>query len=281
MGLFKYIFDKKGGHDLSKLVNVFTIFIFIYFLLVLLQASLASMFYSQSIIDGLIRTRNQLYYGSFFLFLLLFDKRENADRFMSFMTILSISLICLALINYFGPIIFHHSMAEGWGERSGIKRAVFPGISIVLAVGLWHFVKYLIDNRTSIWSFLFFLLAYAAVVFRQTRGQIIALSMTIIIVLFTQKKLKLIAGLGVTFIIFSGILSVTMEENILLNPFSLAYEDIKENKGTVMGRMEQVKADWELIKKHPFVGSGGLVIRVREDKKVSNEMRHATYGADL
>ncbi len=270
----------KRQHDLSKLNNGFSWFIFAYLLLALIQASLASMIYDQGILSGLIRARDQLYYGSFFLFLLLIDTRQDAEMLMKFLTQLSLILCCLAVINYFGPTIFYHKWAMGCGIRSGIKRAYIPGINIILAAGLWHLVRYMNDNKASIWSLLFFVLSYAVVVFRQTRAMVIALTITVLIVLFTKKRYKLFAVFACTVLISATLLSVTMGKNIFFTQFRLAYDEYTQKSGNWGARVVQIEAAWEIIKQHPFLGSGGLVIRGGA-RKITNEMRWAAAGADL
>lgn len=280
LGILWSVLSSKRQNDLSKLNNILSWFIFAYLQLVLIQASLASMIYEQSLLSGLIRARDQFYYGSFFLFLVLIETRQDAEMLMKFLTGLSLILICLALINYFGPTIFHHKMAVESGIRSGIKRAFIPGISIILVTGLWHLVYYMNQNKSSIWSLLFFILFYAMVVFRQTRGRVIALTITVLIVLFTKKRYKLFAGFACTLLISATLLSVTMEKNIFFTQFGLAYENYKQKSGTWGARVVQIEAAWEIIKQHPFFGSGGLVIREGAGE-VTYEMRWAAYGADL
>lgn len=283
LGFFHYFFSYlKKKYDLSILNNTFTWLIFAYILFVVMQVSLAAMFYDQSLLSGLIRTRDQLYYGSFLFFLLLIDTRENADRLMNLLTILSIILICLALINYFGPTIFHHTwMTEGSGMRSGIIRAFVPGVSIILFAGLWHLVRYLNDNKATIWSLLFFLLSYAAVIFRQTRGRIIALTITILLMLIIKKKYKLLVGLTFVVISVSTLFAIIIEQNIFSNQFGLAYKEFTEKSGNWGARVEQIKFAWEVIKQHPLTGSGGLVIRDVPNERATEEMRWLGAGADL
>lgn len=280
LGILYSIFSTKRSYDLARLVNVFTYFMFFYLIFILLQVSLANIFYDQSLLSGLIRARVQLYYGSFFLFIMLIETRQDAEMLMKFLTVLSLILICLAVINYFGPTIYHHKWAVESGIRSGIKRAFIPGISIILAVGLWHLVRYMNDDKASIWSFFFFLLSYAAVVFRQTRGRVIALTITLLIVLVTKKRYKLFMGFACTMLISAVLLSATMEKNIFFTQFGLAYEEFTEKSGNWGARVEQIDVAWEIIKKHPFFGSGGLVIREGAGK-VTNAMMWAAAGADL
>lgn len=282
LGFVYYFFlYLKKEHDLSILNNTFTWLIFVYILFVIIQVSIAAMFYDQSLLSGFIRTRDQLYYGSFLLFLLLIDTRENADSLMNLLTILSIILTCLSLVNYFGPTIFHHKWGHGSGIRSGITRAFVPGVSIILFVGLWHLVRYLNDKRATIWSLLFFLLAYAAVIFRQTRGRTIALTITVFLMLFVRKKYRLLAGLSFIVISFSALFATTLGQNILFNQFGLAYKEYTETSGNWGARVKQAEFAWEIVKQHPFTGSGGLVIRDVPKERPTEEMRWLGYGGDL
>lgn len=282
-GIARCFFTSTRKYNWSTLHNIFTLFIIAYLLLVLTQVSLAAFFYNQSMLSGLIRVRDQFFYGSFFLFLLLIDTRQHADMLMRFLFALSLILICLALINHFGPTIYYKDfkLIKDADIRSGVRRAVFPGVSIILAAGLWHLVLYIKDRKASIWSLVFFLITYAAVIFRQTRGRIIALTITVIIILFSQKRYIVLAGLTLVMVSSSALLGLTTGKNILFNQFALAYENYAQETGTWAARMIQIEVDWEIIRNHLFLGSGGLVVRDTEEQRVTNEMRWASGGADL
>ena len=200
---------------------------------------------------------------------------------MNLLTILSMVLICLALINYFGPTIFHGKNAYDISLRSGIRRAIVPGVSIISFAGVWQLARYLSDDKTGIWSFFFFLLSYAAVVFRQTRGRVIALTITVFLMLFSRKKYKLLVALTCVVITFSALFSTSVGQNILFNQFGLAYKEYTEKSGNWGARLEQIKFDRKVIKRHPFLGSGGLVIRDVPNERLKRQMRWIGYGADL
>ena len=178
-GIICHLFSQKNRQNLTKLNNLFTWFILAYIMFIFLQVSFANMFYNQSMLSGLIRVRDQFYYGSFILFLLIIDTRQDANRLMNALTVLSIIAIVLFLINYFWFTIFYHQWAKDESLRSGIRRAFIPGIDIILLTGLWHLLKYLINIRATVWSLIFFIISYAVVIFRQTRGRIIALTITL------------------------------------------------------------------------------------------------------
>lgn len=279
--LYCIILSQQGKYDLSRLINTFTWFIFAYILFVIMQASFAAMIYKQSVLSGLIIARHQFYYGSFFLFLMLIDNRESADRFMRFLTVLSIILICLSLVNYFGPSIGYHKNVNDPSLRFGIRRAIVPGVSIILFAGLWHLVRYLNDKKATIWSLLFFLLAYSAVIFRQTRGRVVALTITVFLMLFIRKKYKLLVGLTFVVISFSALFNITIGQNILYNQFGSAYKEYTEKSGNWGARVEQAEFAWKIIKQHPLTGSGGLVIRDAPGERPTEEMRWLAAGADL
>ena len=280
-GIIYHVIFQKSIQNLSKLNNLFTWFILFYILFVFLQVALANMFYGQSMLSGLIRVREQFYYGSFILFLLIIDTRQDANRLMNVLTVLSIIAIVLCLINYFGPTILHHKWAKNENLRSGIIRSYVPGISIILLTGLWHLTKYLIDAKATTWSLIFSIISYAVVIFAQTRGRIIAITITLVIILITQKKYKLFAGLSFLIVFFFILIGLSKYNNIISNLFTTAYQDVTQKTGTWEARLIQIREGWKILKKHPFIGSGGLVIRQTKEGKVTNEMMWANAGADL
>jgi hypothetical protein len=202
---------------------------------------------------------------------------------MNWLTVLSVVLIAVALINYLGPTILHHKWAEGHGVRSGITRALVPGLGIILFTGLWHLVRYVEENKPSLWPLAYFLLTYGLVIFRQTRGRIIALTAAVVLLLFNHRRFKLLGGMVVLIAIVTAPLSLIMEKNIILDLFGQAYEDMAENTGTWRARKLQIEDDWEVFKEHPYFGNGGIVLRLGGETGVrkTGEVVFAAYGADL
>jgi len=137
------------------------------------------------------------------------------------------------------------------------------------------------DKKATIWSLLFFLLAYAAVIFRQTRGRIIALTITVFLMLIIKKKYKLLVGLTCIVILVSALFATTLGQNILFNQFGLAHKEYTEKSGNWGARVKQAEFAWEIIKQHPFTGSGGLLIRDVPKERATGEMRWIAAGADL
>lgn len=277
----KFIFYPPHTYSFSKLRNPFTWLILIYLLMVLFQISFASMFYHQSLVSGFIAARHQFYYLSFFIFLFMIDGKEDVESLFSALSFLSIILLLISLINYFGPTIFYHKWAEGHNERSGIVRAYIPGISIMGAVGLWCFTKYMHEQRPAISNLLIFLLIYSAIIFRQTRGMILAFTLVVGLALLVHRKITILLFLSFSSLIAILILNHFMEENILINVFASAFEDVAERSGTWSARIDQVKGNWVIIKQHLFFGNGGLVLRDVGGGLNINFHRFAAYGADL
>lgn len=241
------------------------------------------MYYGQPLTDSVIAIRHQLYYLVFFLFLITLNTRENVNQFMRIMTILSLVLIGMAVINYLGFNLFHHKWAEGHGERAGITRAFIPGMEILVTVGVWHIVRYLEENQHSNHSSLaLFLIVYAAVLFRQTRMYILSLSIIVVILLVNKRRFKTLAGLSVCSLIVGALFTVlnTSGENIVLSSFQSAYEDVKNEEGTWRSRMDLIRYNLEIIKEHPYLGNGGLQIRAAKESG-SLELQDAAYGGDL
>ncbi len=278
IGLFWGWFVKRT--DISSYKNPFTWFIFFYLIFIFAQASFTTMYYGQALSDSLIAARHQMYYGIFFLFLMVLNTRENVNIFMSFMTILSLVIIGMTIINYYGIVLFHHKWAEGHGERAGITRAYVPAMEILVTVGIWHIVRYLEEDQYAKYSLICFLIIYAAVIFRQTRMYILALSITVIILLINKRRFKVLAGLTFCFFITGTIFTTinNSNENIIVNSIQSTYKDVSNEEGSWRSRMRFIRYNIESIKEHPYIGNGGLLIR---KDKASTDLHAAAYGSDL
>ena len=278
--LIWYIVIKQ--HSLAPLNNVFTWMFGLYLVLVLMQAAFASINFGQSLLDGLVIARHQFYYLSYPFFLVLLDTREKVYIFMRWLSIFCAVLILLGVVNYFGLTVYHHEHAEGHGVRAGIVRAFFPGVSLILFAGFWQLVRYAKGVQPSLWMLGYFLMAYGAVLLRQTRGRILALTIVVIALLVGQRRYKMLGALVLGFAVLAISLSLVYEQNILTNPFLQAYEDVSKSEGTWAAREEQIRLNWDIIWENMYVGNGGLVVRESAITwKSTSGTWFAGYGADL
>ena len=258
LGVVYFAFRSR---NLRPLGNVFTWWIVYYFLLVIVQVSIASLNYSQSIIDGLITARHQFYYLSFPLFLLALDDTQKVRVFMGWFSAMAIGLLILSLINYSGFILFHHMRAEGHGIRSGIVRAFIPAMGILVLAALWQFWEYLRRGTAMNIHLPLFLFIFGGIVFRQTRGRIIATFLTLVMMMVAKRRYRLLlGGFGVLMVALVG-QAFFGEESILVNVFESAYTDIAEGGGTWAQRMSQIQGSWNVFIDNFLTGSGGVVIR--------------------
>lgn len=250
--------------NLAILKNPISLLILIYFLIISVQLALSMFYYKQKLLDGAIAARDQFYYASFFLFLLLLNDSSKIIKFLNSLSLISIFLIVLAVINYFGPTIFYHKYAEGHGVRSGITRAFVPAMQLISFVTLWEFCKWFnnkMDKKLGITAG--FLLG--AHFLRQTRGRIIPLFFIMFSLLFLKGKFKhatlaiVIGGIAV------GIAQITMKQNVLISSFESSIEEVSEGEGTWDARLMQISADIEQFMKHPIMGSGLSVMRLAPD----------------
>ncbi|OEU69192.1 MAG: hypothetical protein BA863_00130 [Desulfovibrio sp. S3730MH75] len=258
--------------------------IILYILFVCIHISLASLYYGQSLIDGLIGVRHQFYYLSFFMFLVLFDDTKKIVQLLDILVVVSFVLVILAVINHFGPTIFHHKWAEGHGIRSGITRAFIPGMSVISFSLLWAFAKWINSENTKKLSRESTIFLFAAHFFRQTRMRLIGVIMIMTSLLVIKRKwvplLFLLILSGISF----GIIEATMEDNVMVNLFSSVYEDVVEQTGTWKPRLEQLELDlWE-FKRHPWLGSGASAIRSVTEQggtRLQVKMAALSYKFDL
>jgi hypothetical protein len=259
VGLVYYALHLRRD-TMRPLANFFTWYVFYYLLLVAVQVAVAAFYYSQSIVDGALTARHQLYYLSFPLFLLILSDMRKVQSVMKLFVALAAVLIVLSLVNYAGITLFHHQRAEGHGVRSGIVRAFLPAMSVLVMAALWQFWVYLRDKRLISWNLVMFLFCYGGVMFRQTRGRIIAVSFTLVLMMLAKRRYGLLVG-GVM-LVSAALVAQTFlgEESILVNTFESAYTDVAQGEGTWRARMLQMQASWDVFVDNFLTGSGGLVI---------------------
>lgn len=280
LGLLYYVL--RPSSNIRPLANFFTWWVIYYLLLVVVQVSVASFNYSQSILDGMIAARYQLYYLSFPLFLLALNDLQKVQTFMKAFVMLAIALIVLSLINYSGLTLFYQQRAEGHGVRSGIVRAYLPAMSVLAMAALWQFWVYLKDKRLFTVHLVAFLICYGGVVFRQTRGRIIAVSFTLVMMLLAKRRYGLLA-VGVMLLLL-GLAGQAFlgSESILVNTFESAYSDVAQGEGTWKARMLQMQASWTVFIDNFLTGSGGLVIRPTEAGWAGwGDLYNVAFDADL
>lgn len=253
IGLFDSIFRAK---DLKVLNNPISILIFLYFLFVGVQVALSMLYYRQSLIGGVIGVRDQLYYLSFFLFLLRLDDTDKMIKIMEMLSVVGYILVVLAVVNYFGPTVFYSKFAEGAGIRSGVRRAWVSGMMLLSFVALWQYCRSVVTEtktKKSVSSVVIFLAIH---LFRQTRTRTLTLVFLMGSILILNGKLKYSV-----FVVFLGALTVGvaqifMEENIIINTFESAIEDVAEDQGTWGARMDLARSQINEFVEHPLLGSG-------------------------
>ncbi|WP_132971989.1 O-antigen ligase family protein [Thiogranum longum] len=281
LGLVYYALKLRRS-TAQPLANFFSWYVFFYLLLVVVQVAVASLNYSQSILDGFIAARHQLYYLSFPVFLLGLNDLQKVETFMKAFTGLAIVLIVISLVNYSGFTMFYHQRAEGHGVRSGIVRAFIPAMSIMVMAALWEFWAYLRDNRRFSIHLASFMIVYGAIIFRQTRGRIIAVTLTLVLMLIAKRRFKLLAGGAVLLVLGLGIQMLVGSESILLNTFESAYSDVAQGEGTWSTRMKQIQSSWNVFMDNFMTGSGGLVIRQQEGGWAGwGDLLTVAFNADL
>jgi O-antigen ligase len=249
--------------DRKKFWNPISLLIVFYILFVLFTVVLARFNYGQSFFDGLVAVRHQFYYLMFFLFVTVLKDTDKLRRFLDVLVVLSLVLVVLGIVNYFGPTIFSHKWAEGHGIRSGILRAYIPGMPVITLATIWAFTKWLEsgrgwEGRKSLLATIFLL---GALLFRQTRMRIISVAVVVWAALLVRRKWKRLVVFLLISVAALAIMNVATEKNVLVSAFSTAFADVADNTGTYPGRYEQLVADLREFTRHPWMGSGAGAVR--------------------
>ena len=263
LGLAYYLIK---GSAIRQLGNFFTWYVVFYLLLVAVQVSIAAFKYGQPIMSGFEGGRSQLYYLSFPLFLLVLSDLDKLKVFMTAISALALVIVALALVNYFVVTIFVHEKAAGWGYRAGMVRAYIPGMTILVFAALWEFWSYLKDKQLFSAHLVMFLIIYGAVIFRQDRARVIALSVVLVLIMLAKRRYRMLAA-AIAMVVVALLVDFTLGdgENMFLNAFESAYTELAQgddvDEGTPWSaRLKQVERSWHVFVDNFLTGSGGLVI---------------------
>ena len=239
--------------NLTMLNNIFSWFIFVYLIIIGVQVSLANIIWGQSLIDSFIAVRHQLYYLSFFLFLLTINTPDKIRYFIKILSFIGFLIVVLAIINYFIPRIFYHQWTYGHGIRGDIKRAFIPGMDIICLLFFWYLSRYILvhGNINLLWIVFY----YFAIIFRQTRSRIVVVTFILLSFLLWHRKFKYLITLLCVFVLIISTVTIITGKNIFFYDLKSAVQDIFYQQGTWASRMEQMKISWELFKKHPWTGA--------------------------
>jgi hypothetical protein len=112
------------GFDVYK--NIFSILIVIFIVMVLIQIILANMNFGQSYIDGIIASRLQFTYLTYFLFAFCLKDARDIEKFLNIVSLIAIAAILLGIANYFFSGILSHKKLEITRYRFGVER-IFMG----------------------------------------------------------------------------------------------------------------------------------------------------------
>jgi O-antigen ligase len=245
---------------ISVMNNPITWIIILYFFMAAAQASLAAINYGQSMLDGAMLLRHQLYYLSFFLFLYLFKSFEDIRAILNTVAVIGIALFMLALINYSGIVIFHHQWADGHGVRGGVERGFIPGMDIVSLALMWFTSAWgtaASSRKTTIGS----VIMIGAHFFRQTRSRIIAATAVLLFMMLYRKEYKLVLASVIIGIVLIAALQAFLPGNFFYDLYTTSFTDVTESEGTWTGRSIQLEAAWNIFLQNPLFGSGSIALK--------------------
>ena len=105
------------------------------------------------------------------------------------------------------------------------------------------------------YSFFFFYLSFAMILFTQSRTVIISITLIILLFFYINKEFSWKSIFKITIFLLSTVLAVRYSDQYSLKYISNAKLSILEN-GSIRGRIEIWSYLWEMIKKKPFWGYG-------------------------
>ncbi len=273
---FRFFFSK----DRKILINPISLVIVFYLSLVFIHSLFALFHFQQSFFDTLVAVRHQLYFLSFFLFLLILDNMKKIVALLDLIEIISIGVIILSFINYSGITIFSHKWAEGHGVRSGITRAFIPAMGLISFATLWSFSKWIHSSSRKVLAgkSLFFIAVHFI---RQTRMRLFGVLFIIGATIILKRKWKILFIIIILSLISTISLSLFLPENIVTSQFKKGYENFTDKSGTWAFRKKQIQIDLKEFYKHPWIGDGKSAIREHGGSWKQRKLRTKTYRSDL
>jgi hypothetical protein len=249
--IFPVFFIMYINGNIQTLLNYkdASILIFSACTLMLISALMATLFFDQPYLTGLLLVRHNFFYLSFFIFVILLRNLVHIENFISFFTIIvGIYLIILLLTDYFpdmGIIQFRKSFYEKTENilRFGEKRLFFPYGDVpiflyCLIIARLIYPKTTESRITKTLYFIFILIAFYAVLSTYTRSLVFSLLAVTAFALFATKRrnLRYIALVLVVLIVSGQALSSAITES------GLSF--IKESKlGKMMYQSEKLQPE--------------------------------------
>lgn len=283
------VFALLRSTRLSILANRVSWMVFLYLLLVGIEIVLATFYHGQSLKDGIIAAREQYFYVSFFLFLLLLDDTKKLHQFLNVLTVIVLVVFAFAIVDYVGYNVFYQPKEEGRVViRAGIERIFIPGLRLASMVFIWQFARWLsMDRRDRLIPGLLVVILLAEHFFRQSRGPIFGVLVAAIGMLIVTRQYRLLFKGGMVVLVATLVTGVVMEENIMTRPFTSSAEELQAGSvewGSWSQRLKQMEFAWEQFKEHPWLGSGGTALRVSTyegDARSASDVFALAYKADL
>lgn len=260
-----------------------SVLILLCLVMVTFHVGIASLYYGQSLMDGILSARHYTYYLSFFVFLNVLNTPLAITRFLNALTLMAIAIFALGIINYMGFTIFAQKWAEGHGERGGVTRGFLPAMTIISIAAVWEFSKYAQSGGLKSGG-LASVILFGAHIFRQTRMRTIGLLAVLLFLLFRRRKWKAIYGVVLAGVIGVSVLEVMLDVQIITSQVTSAAENIAEGEGTWGARVSQLESAYDAFMAHPIIGSGSAVLRAEEAVSIGNSYRDLyvlQYKADL
>lgn len=270
--------------NIGILRNPITWYILGYLLIVATHVALASLYYGQSLLQGVIAARWQGIYLVFFVYLLVLNDDRSFMWLLEGLSVLALIVLILATINYFGPTILYNEKAEDWGGvRAGIQRVFVPGMALVSIAFIWQYSNWLTTTGVvKKYAGILALVFISGHFFQQSRGGIFGVMLVAIVALVLARKYKEILYAGIFGVLMVSATGTVMKENIFLYPFTSGVTDLSQGSGTVSGRLKTAEIAFNEFKQHPWIGSGIVAIRTGTfDSLKRGNIKALTYQSDL
>lgn len=264
------------GFDVYK--NIFSILIAIFIVMVLIQIILANMNFGQSYIDGIIASRLQFTYLTYFLFAFCLKDARDIEKFLNIVSLIAIAAIFLGIVNYFFPGILSHKKLEITRYRFGVERIFIPAMPLISFAAIWEISK--VATKKGKLSVAFSIILIVAHFIRMSRMRTLGTMFILLLALVKGKRILIICIFASLFVISSITIVHFLPENVFEKTFSSSYEELAESSGTWKSRMLQMKFAFSEFKKRPIFGGGVGSLR-NVDLQKNQYLFALSYKADI
>lgn len=293
MPVFFVIFAKSMFQAYRKYGEESRLVIFVCILL-LINPLMSQIFFDQQYLKGLVLIRQEFFWCSFFMYILLIRDLNCVERTFNLLTLLcGIYVFCLIITKYFPDIgIIHFDSRfyskKGSLQRFGDFRLYFPYGTVpiffycITLARLLHAPKGDSLRIKTIW-FVFLVIVFYAVLSTYTRMLVASILIVTALAFFSSKRPMLKFAAAFTCLLFISIVvlgktgsdgDIGIIGDTKLAKMAMQYDKLQRESG----REFQTKMFLDQMVKSPITGVGTIATRKDTEEEIGSLTTYRKYG---